>query len=141
MNIRLTMIGALEIAERAYGGLSDVLTVTRRAGEDVSLLAWWQSDHGEKMDRGWRGRRDCGALYAYCELSRHAAPTPPANEFPTEFYLSDGAWCRPDKEIIKQGLRRRYLGAVLDREKVTGFHITDDGLRLVRQFFPNIAAD
>jgi len=139
MDIRLTMGRALEIAERAYDGPSDVLTVTPQPRENIASLDWWQTDQGGR-DRGWRGRRDWGALHAYLELSRYAVSPPPANEFPTEFRLLGGAWCRPDKEIIKQGLRRGYLVPVPDAGTLTGFHITDGGLGLLRQFFPPVSA-
>lgn len=137
MDIRLTIGRALEIAERAYDGPSDVLTVTPQPRENVASLGWWQTDQGGK-DRGWRGRRDWGALQTYLELSLYAAFPPPANEFPAEFRLLGGAWCRPDKEIIKQGLRRRYLTPVLGEERLTGFRVTDESLRLLRQFFPTV---
>lgn len=137
MDIRLTVGRALEIAEGAYDGPSDVLTVTPQPRENVASLDWWQADQGGR-DRGWRGRRDWGALHTYLELSRHAVSPLPADEFPTEFHLLGGAWCRPDKEIIKQGLRRRYLAPVLDGERLEGFRITDEGLGLLRRIFPAV---
>lgn len=137
MDIRMSMGRALEIAERAYDGPSDVLTVTPQPRERVSSLDWWQTDQGGR-DRGWRGRRDWGALYTYLELSRHAISPLSANTFPTEFHLLGVAWCRPDKEIIKQGLRRRYLEPVPHVGDLTGFHITDEGLSLLQQFFPAV---
>lgn len=136
MDIQLTRTEALVIAERAYGGPSDVLTETRQPREDPASLEWWEADPGRKGNRGWRGRRDWGALYVYLELNRHAVSPLPPPQFPVEFRLRSKAWCRPDKDIIKQGLRHGYLRPVADGEGLRGFHITDDGLSLLRQLFP-----
>jgi hypothetical protein len=131
MEIALTFPQALRIAERAYDGPSDVLTMTPQPGEDVGSLEWWLTDPGHRRDRGFGGRRDWAGLVTYLELGRHAIADLPPTEFPTEFHLSD-EWCRPDKDIIKQGVRHRIVEPA-GAERLTRFRITDNGLALMRQ--------
>jgi hypothetical protein len=129
MVIDLTLTQALEIARTYYDGGSDVLTLSKSPGENVGSLEWWQLDRGRKGDRGWRGLRDGAALATYRDLSRHSTEPMPNNEFPTEFGLRDGGWCRPDKDIVKQGLVRRYLEPVEDNGRVIRFRLTGSALR------------
>ncbi|KQT53184.1 hypothetical protein ASG52_25360 [Methylobacterium sp. Leaf456] len=130
MRINVELQHALALSRDRYAGDSDVLTESRSAGEDTASVEWWELDGGGKGDRGWRGRRDGAALAAYRDLAQHAVEPVAENEFPVEFAFRDG-WGRPDKDIIKQGLRRGYLAPVLQDGRLTRFRITVEGATLL----------
>ncbi|WP_091974364.1 hypothetical protein [Methylobacterium gossipiicola] len=130
MQITLELRQAMSLAHGRYDGDSDVLTVSRSAVENTASEAWWRSDRGGRGDRGWRGRRDAAALATYRDLAQHAVEPLPHDEFPVEFAFRDG-WGRPDKDIIKQGLRHAYLAPVLEDDRLVRFRITATGLVLL----------
>ncbi|KJS42456.1 MAG: hypothetical protein VR70_04075 [Rhodospirillaceae bacterium BRH_c57] len=136
MKINLTITDMQRLAEEAYSGSSDVLTVSRKTNEDVRDLNWWTADRGKKQDRGWRGTRDWAGLRTYLEAGRRAVDDVPENYFPRDFDTSDGRWCRPDKDIIKQGIRVRYLEPWTAGGQLMGFRVTAEALCLLDRIFP-----
>lgn len=129
MQIDLELEQARAIATRHFGGTVNVITRTKR-GSNPASLAWWQEDPGERVDRPWAQEpRDRVALATYRDLSRYAVEPVPAEVIATEFRFRNGQWGRPDKDIIKVGLRDGMLDPIQDREnRLLHFRITERGL-------------
>jgi hypothetical protein len=130
MQIALELEQARRIARDHHRGEVNVISTTRRPDDDTGSLDWWRADPGQRVDRAWAQKpRDRTALATYRDLVRHAVEPSPAEVVPTEFRFRDGLWGRPDKDIIKVGLRDAMLEAVIDAGRVVGFRITERGQR------------
>jgi hypothetical protein len=68
------------------------------------------------------------ALATYLRFSRHATESIPDGEFGVEFVLDDGL-CRPDKDIVKRGLRMDFLEPVEDNGKLGRFRLAEKARR------------